>query len=635
MSDWHIHSDLIELTLKDGIKIYPSAVALLEQAEYPHYEYDGEIYEPISSIGLRFSRLGQSPNIEFKYIGELISIELTVCRKGKEYRVPKYNGLYMDYIICDGVFYYLSGPYTALGKYIQDPQHSTLSVSEYLECTHMLSESKLFYQDHVRSELLRVKNERCSSLNQEISLKLELYDYQKIGASWLTYMTSHGCGCILGDEMGLGKTAQVIALFMAAKAQTSNAHFLVVCPLSLLENWQREIAKFAPSLKVLVHHGPKRTGDYHYLLAYDVVIKSYSSIENDCGMLQMVNWNILAADEAQNIKNPNANRTQAIKLIPAKTTIAVTGTPFENHMSDIWSLVDFVLPGYLGAYGDFTRRYDDDLDSAYRLEPYLTPLMIRRKAKDVLKSLPPRVDIPQPIRMTEKEALYYTNSARTVATDASLNDHQLQVIQLLRLFCTHPFIYDKSLSGDPVLYSNKYVRLCELLCEIFDSREKVIVFTSFREMIQLLVEDIRRRFYVYTDYIDGTVSVGARQKIIDNFSDHQGPAMLVLNPVAAGAGLNITAANHVIHYNLEWNPSKEDQASARAYRNGQEKTVFVHRLYYEGTIEEFIDEKIRNKRELSSSAVIGTLGTSTSEDLRKVLTLSPLIAERYDNNESF
>jgi SNF2 family DNA or RNA helicase len=234
--------------------------------------------------------------------------------------------------------------------------------------------------------------------------------------------------------------------------------------------------------------------------------------------------------------------------------------------------------------------------------------------------------------MTKDEAAYYINSVRTVADDTSLDNHQLRVIQLLRLFCTHPFVYDKHLHGDPILYSNKYSRLCELLSEIFSSNEKVIVFTSFSEMIQILVKDIRQRFGIYTDFIDGSVPESDRQTVIDNFSSHEGSALLALNPIAAGSGLNITAANHVIHYNLEWNPAKEDQASARAYRNGQEKTVFVHRLYYEGTIEEFIDEKICNKRTISSTAVIGTLGQNTREDLRKVLSMSPITTDNYDNN---
>ncbi len=632
MSQWKVNNGLIELTLSDGSKLYPNAVEIFSQVNSAQFVYQGENFKPVSSLGLRFSQIGQSPKIEFRQVGDTIAIILSVTKKGVVYIVPKEKEEYKDYVICDGVFYYLTGPYTILEKYLPNAENPSLSIAQYLECTHLLNESSVEYEDNVLSKLTQIKNEGQVSDIQIPSLECELYDYQKVGSSWLVYMIEHGCGCILGDEMGLGKTAQVISLFAAIKSKKPHSHFLVVCPLSLLENWRRELEKFCPTLKVLIHHGPHRTGDYHYLLKYDVIVKSYSSIENDCGMLQMVDWDILAADEAQNIKNPYASRTKTIKMIPSKAALAITGTPFENHMSDIWSLTDFVLPGYLGSFNEFSRTYTDDSDSAYRLEPFLSPLMIRRKASEVLKSLPPRVDIPQPIRMTKDEAAYYINSVRTVADDTSLDNHQLRVIQLLRLFCTHPFVYDKHLHGDPILYSNKYSRLCELLSEIFSSNEKVIVFTSFSEMIQILVKDIRQRFGIYTDFIDGSVPESDRQTVIDNFSSHEGSALLALNPIAAGSGLNITAANHVIHYNLEWNPAKEDQASARAYRNGQEKTVFVHRLYYEGTIEEFIDEKICNKRTISSTAVIGTLGQNTREDLRKVLSMSPITTDNYDNN---
>lgn len=632
MNQWEINSGLVELNLPSGVKAYPSAAEILSQVNSAQFVFQGNVFESVNSLGIRFSQIGQTPIIEFRNVDGSIAIILSVIKKDISYIVPKENGVYKDYVICDGVFYFLSGPYTILGKFLPNAENPTLSIAQYLECTHILKEAGVEYEDNVLQELERIKNKGQISQSEIPLLKCALYDYQKIGSAWLTYMIEHGCGCILGDEMGLGKTAQVISVFAAIKSKRPHSHFLVVCPLSLLENWRRELEKFCPSLKVLVHHGPKRTGDYHILLEYDVIVKSYSSIENDCGMLQMVDWDVLAADEAQNIKNPRASRTETIKMISAKAALAITGTPFENHMSDIWSLTDFVLPGYFGSFSEFSRLYTDDADSAYRLEPFLSPLMIRRKASEVLTSLPPRVDIPQPIQMTETEAAYYINSIRTVTNDTSLDNHQLRVIQLLRLFCTHPFVYDKHLHGDPIQYSNKYSRLCELLSEIFSSNEKVIVFTSFSEMIQILVKDIRQRFGVYTDFIDGSIPEKDRQTVLDKFSAHKGAALLALNPIAAGTGLNITAANHVIHYNLEWNPAKEDQASARAHRNGQEKIVFVHRLYYEGTIEEFIDEKICNKRAISSSAVIGTLGQNTREDLRKVLTMSPITTDNYDNN---
>lgn len=251
--------------------------------------------------------------------------------------------------------------------------------------------------------------------------------------------------------------------------------------------------------------------------------------------------------------------------------------------------------------------------------------MIRRRVKDVGKSLPKRIDVPVPILMTQEEASYYENGRLAGQEDYGLTEMQLEKIQKLRMFCTHPMVYDINLiNADPITLSNKYARLCELLDEIFLYREKVIVFTSFSKMIHLIVDDISKRFKVFTNYIDGSVSPSKRQTIVDEFSSINGSALLVLNPTAAGTGLNITAANHVIHYNLEWNPSKEDQASARVYRTGQTKNVVVHRLYYVDTIEEIINELIQKKRDLSEAAIVGNIGSSESkEQLIEALKKSP------------
>ena len=228
--------------------------------------------------------------------------------------------------------------------------------------------------------------------------------------------------------------------------------------------------------------------------------------------------------------------------------------------------------------------------------------------------------------MTPAEAMLY-EGCRTAEDDSmeELKSMQLAKIQKLRTFCTHPCVYQPNyMETDPTSLSTKYERLVEILDEIFESDEKVIVFTSFRLMIEMLTKDIHDRYGVYTNFIDGTTVAQERQKIVDEFSAIEGPGALMLNPKAAGAGLNITCANHVIHYNLEWNPAVEDQASARAYRKGQDKTVFVHRLYYVNTIEEIINEKIENKRMLSGKAIVGNNGRLTDQEyLIKALQVSP------------
>ena len=352
---------------------------------------------------------------------------------------------------------------------------------------------------------------------------------------------------------------------------------------------------------------------------------SYSCAVTDAGLLSMTKWDLLVIDEAQNIKNPKAQRTKAIKEIACDIPIAVTGTPFENHMTDIWSLVDFIMPGFLGNLYQFEQTFADDIKSAIALEKLITPLLLRRRVKDVAKDLPERVDIPQSIVMSDEEAFLYEDNRHIEEPHEELKSMQLAKIQKLRTFCTHPCVYNADYMGeDPTSISTKYTRLCEILEEIFTSNEKVVIFTSFKRMIDLMHKDIRERFNVYTNYIDGSVDASERQKIIDEFTSVEGPGALILNPKAAGAGLNITCANHAIHYNLEWNPAIEDQASARVYRRGQNKTVFVHRLYYVDTIEEIINEKIQSKRRLSDNVIIGNSGTVTEQEyLIKALSASP------------
>ena len=307
-------------------------------------------------------------------------------------------------------------------------------------------------------------------------------------------------------------------------------------------------------------------------------------------------------------------------------SIAVTGTPFENHMTDIWSIVDFVFPNYLGDLASFNYNFPDSIESAVCIEKLISPIMIRRRVKDVAKDLPPRIDIPQPIIMTKEEAKFYEAERIKDGDLSELKSVRIDKIQKLRMYCTHPLVYDKSLGNvDPCTISNKYSRLCEILEEIFEKGEKAIVFTSFNEMINIITKDVKNRYGVYTNYINGSINASTRQSIIDEFSDLNGSGILVLNPKAAGAGLNITTANHVIHYNLEWNPAIEDQASARAYRRGQEKTVFVHRLFYANTLEDYVNNKIQSKRDISDTAIVGNIGDSmTTEDLIRALTLTPV-----------
>ncbi|MGD6780180.1 DEAD/DEAH box helicase [Sutcliffiella horikoshii] len=449
----------------------------------------------------------------------------------------------------------------------------------------------------------------------------ELYTYQNQGYRWLKMIVNENAGCILADEMGLGKTAQIIAVL--SSESTMNGPSLVIAPVSLLENWRREIKKFAPSLSSFIHQGIDRTGFYKEFLKYDVVITSYETVHRDLSLLNMINWNIVVADEAQAIKNPIAKRTIALKQLKRASTIAVTGTPVENRLVDIWSISDFVFPGYLGDKKEFEEEFNDELESAEKLEPIISPILLRRRVKDVAGDLPERIETPQAIKLTPDEAQLYEILRSDIIREYGESASLVSLIKL-RMFCTHPFLQIETKTSDPTIFG-KYMRLVEILEEIISNKEKVIIFTSFSKMSDLLLDDLAKRFNVHCDFIDGRVDVSDRQLRIDKFSILKDSAILILNPRAAGAGLNITAANHVIHYNLEWNPAIEDQASARAHRRGQTRPVTVYRLYCAETVEEVMNQRLEMKRELSSAAIVGTDGVRTDNaDILEALWKSPL-----------
>lgn len=442
------------------------------------------------------------------------------------------------------------------------------------------------------------------------------YPYQQIGLQWLGFMARHSVGTILADEMGLGKTLQVIAVLLA-EVEAARRPNLVICPATLLENWRRELARFAPSLSVLIHAGPRRTGSANALAVPDVTIASYETVAGDISLFRVPKWNIVALDEAQNIKNPDARRTRYVKELKKRVGIAITGTPVENRLTDLWSISDFVLPGLLGSQREFERRFPNTEAGAQDVEPKVSAIMLRRRIRDVATDLPARIDIPVPLVMDDRSIEAYDEIRRDAIAKAP-RAPDLAALIYLRMFCSHPWAVNKLRgTGTAIDCSPKLQRCFEIIEEFFEAHAKVIIFTSFNETAELLESEIARVFKVPTWKINGNVAVPDRQRTVDTFSSVAGGAALVLNPKAAGVGLNITAANHVIHFNLEWNPAIEDQASARSYRRGQTLPVTVHRLFYAGTVEETINERMTRKRAVADNAVIGTAGDL--EDLSDVL----------------
>lgn len=587
----------------------------------------------ISDLGIKFSKRGLSTKLFIRYTDDKIFCQLCAV-KGEQYKeATYYDGLYTGYVIIDNVWHYISKEYENINQILSVLNilpGKSITFKQYMELIREAEKNSINVSDELKD--VSFKENYTEKTTTSGALKANLYQYQKAGLNWLDFMTSNGCGCILGDEMGLGKTLQIISLF-GRQSEAEQKHFLVIAPVSLLVNWQRELNKFYPSLSVYIHHGSRRTGLYTDLLNYDVVIISYSNVQADLGMLNMIEWDLVVLDEAQNIKNPDAIRTKSVKRLNRKCCIAVTGTPFENHMTDIWSLSDFILPGYLGKLSQFEAEFTDTISSAVNIERYISPVMIRRRVSEVADDLPERIDIPQPVPMTDEEASYYENErCNTLKEDSK--SLSIDKIQKLRMFCTHPAVYNPvNMNRNPSEISNKYSRMCEILDEIFQNNEKVILFTSFNKMFDIIEEDIIKRFGRPVMRINGSTPPPQRQKIVDEFSAINGFALLILNPRAAGTGLNITCANHVIHYNPEWNPAIEDQASARAYRRGQTKTVFVHRLFYSDTIEDVINDRIQRKRDLFDAAVVGNNGDiDDKNDLIRALNISPYKEGLYDKN---
>lgn len=455
-----------------------------------------------------------------------------------------------------------------------------------------------------------------------MGIRAKLYTYQLDGWKWLRFLVSEGIGGVLADEMGLGKTLQIICL-LNSSLDDNGSPALIIAPGSLLENWKREIEKFSPNLKVLKHHGQFRTGSPAKLTSYNVILTSYDSVVSDNSLLNMIKWKIIVLDEAQFIRNPRTKRAIAVKKLNREVGIAVTGTPMENKLLDIWSIIDFTLQGQFNDSKSFESNYPESLIGAALLEPILSPMMLRRLVRDVAQDLPSRIDIPEIIELEDGEALAYDKERERINSEYGASA-TLVSLTVLRRFCAHPNLISGALNYAEPLSFSKFRRFNDILIEIFNKKEKVIIFTSFTAMADMISNHINEKLKIFSGIIDGRLEIDKRQVMIDQFGSIEGSAALVLNPRVGGAGLNITAANHVIHYNPEWNPALEDQASARAYRRGQNLPVTVHLLLLANTVEDIVNERLKRKREISYSAVVGIEGKDEDyDDIFSALMRSP------------
>lgn len=468
-------------------------------------------------------------------------------------------------------------------------------------------------------------------------LEATLRPYQQRGYAWLWRNARMGLGSVIADDMGLGKTLQVLALLLRLKQDGALADgaALVVVPTSLLTNWQKEAARFTPDLRVAVFHGAKRELTK---VRPDVLLTTYGVVRTEATQLKKLSWRIVVIDEAQNIKNAAAAQAKAVKAISAGSHIAMSGTPVENRLSEYWSIMDFAQRGYLGGPTHFAREYATpiqthrDATAAERLRKVMAPFMLRRLKSDksIISDLPDKLTQNQYCALTQSQAALYESVVQeglaSIAGESNTFQRQglvLQMILALKQVCNHPAQYLKQGASD-ASESGKAERLLDLLDEIHAAQEKVLIFTQFREMGELLARMLRVRDGSEPLFLHGGVARGKRDQMVERFQNERSERVFLLSLKAGGTGLNLTAASHVVHYDLWWNPAVEAQATDRAYRIGQQRNVQVHRFITRGTFEERIDEMISSKRELAEMTV-GTgetwVGQLPPQELRALFEL--------------
>jgi SNF2 family DNA or RNA helicase len=531
------------------------------------------------------------------------------------------------------------------GKWVE-VNHDRLqeTLKAYEQAQNMIGNTELSMMDALRfqmnaPQLLNVSEEACelevtngewlhSVVNQLMhpehiepvscgeDFHASLRTYQERGLGWLHYMKTLGLGACLADDMGLGKTVQVIALLNYIRTQQHEKTLLIV-PASLIGNWMSEIAKFAPSLRYYVIHPSENKAleksDSGCIEEYDLFITTYGMLLK-YDWVKNANWDSLILDEAQAIKNPATKQTKVVKQLKASYKVAMTGTPIENRLSDLWSLFDFLNKGLLGSakeFTDFTKKLKENQDGYARLKQVVSPFILRRLKTDktVISDLPEKIEMKTYATLTKKQVILYNKLVNDLklkleSADAGIERKGLVLSSLLKFkqICNHPDQYlGQSFYAEDE--SGKYARLREICETIYEKRERVLIFTQFKELTEPLKEFLEQVFQYKGLVLHGGTTVSKRKELVAQFQGQEYVPFMVLSIKAGGVGLNLTSANHVIHFDRWWNPAVENQATDRAFRIGQMKNVIVHKFITRGTIEEKIDQIIEDKNKLSQEII--------------------------------
>jgi len=482
---------------------------------------------------------------------------------------------------------------------------------------------ELDVQDSLTQMLAKLSdNSQLELIDNPEKLNAELRDYQKRGVAWLRYLENLGLNGCLADDMGLGKTMQVISLLVLEREQTQPPPTLLIAPTSVIGNWQKEIERFAPQLTTLIHHGSEREQDIdafkQLCMQHDLLITSYTLARKDSKLLGALQWRRIVLDEAQNIKNPKAAQTKAILKLNGNSRLALTGTPVENRLMDLWSIFNFLNPGYLGKQAQFRKTYelpvqrDNDPRQSAILKKLIQPFILRRLKTDkaIIKDLPDKIENKIYCNLSKEQASLYEVVVQDVVTQLEEAEGiqrqglMLSTLMKLKQICNHPMQFLQDGSAFTPERSHKLERISEMLEEAILQGDSILVFTQFTEIGEHLDRYLAKEKHYKTHYLHGGTPRNKRELMISDFQDPEtGPAVFILSLKAGGVGITLTQANHVFHFDRWWNPAVENQATDRAFRIGQKKNVFVHKFVTLGTLEERIDQMISNKQKMADSII--------------------------------
>ena len=523
-------------------------------------------------------------------------------------------------------------------KIFEQVAKSDLKTMSRMELIHASVSGQLkqydFDYDEAFAEVIKDFNKPID-VEPPKGLKAVLRPYQQTGLKWLWTNVTKGFGVCIADDMGLGKTIQVLSLILKLKEENKlTKPVLVICPTTLIGNWMKEIKMFTPSLDAVIHHGVERKLD----VSHDIVLTTYAIMRIDIEEFRKQEWGMIIVDEAQNMKNPDTAQTLAIKLLKSDIKVAMTGTPVENRLVELWSIFDFINPGYLGTLREFQKSYAIPIERfketsrATKLKLSVSPFVLRRLKTDkkVISDLPDKIVLNDYCYLNKAQAVLYEKTLNEMMEKISefsginRRGNIFKLITALKQICNHPYQFLKS--GEMTReMSGKLDKCLSIVETILDRGEKTLIFTQYREMGDILVKVIQNEMNIEPLFFHGSLSVNQREVLIKRFQENEDDRIMILSLKAGGTGLNLTSATNVIHYDLWWNPAVEDQATDRTYRIGQDKNVMVHRLVTLGTFEEKIDEMLKSKKELANLAVYEgekIITELTDEEIYEIFSLT-------------